>query len=288
MENTNALKMVDEKGWRSGFANLFKQASGSWWRTRKWLIQTIIWLVMLNGSVASQLWKDPAAAIAAAEKFKTVSTANLTPMQVLNKDPIGMILIMFVILMGMALPIAAIIFGQDAIIGERQSGTAAWVLSKPVTRPAFILSRLAAGAVGILVTGVVIQGVVLYAQLSLLFGTPWPIAGFLGAMGLMVLLVLFSITLTFMLGTIFKNRGPIMGISLFLALAGPSILVKLVPFLGSITPWSFIMDDPLGNTPMALTLMLGHPIPIAPVISTVVLCVVFTAVAILRFQREEF
>jgi len=62
----------------------------------------------------------------------------------------------------MALPIVAIIIAQDAIIGERQSGTAAWVLSKPVSRPAFILSKLVAGAIGLLVTGIVIQGVVAY------------------------------------------------------------------------------------------------------------------------------
>ncbi len=285
MGNTSYVKMLPEQGWMTGFDNLFRQASGRFWRTRKWLVQVIFWLFFLNGMFAVALLQDPAASISARN---TPIPANLTPMQALEYDPIGTSLMVFLAFMGLGLPIVAATSAQDAIIGERQSGTAAWVLSKPVSRPAFILSRLAAGAVGIVVTGVVIQGAAAYTQLSLLIGEPWPITGFLGAMGLMALTILFYLTLAFMLGSIFKSRGPVLGISLFLALVGPAILVKAVPYIGSLTPWNFIMDDRFGNLPLSLALMLGQPIPIAPVISTAFFCVIFTAVAILRFQREEF
>ncbi len=285
MENANVLKRLPEQSWLTGFANLFRQASGRFWHTKKWVIQTIFWLVFLNGFLAVLIWPDSAALIA---KGKEPIPANLTPMQALAKDPLGDAVIMFIVFMGLGIPISAVISGQDALIGERQSGTAAWVLSKPVTRPAFVLSRLAATAIGIIGTAVVIQFAVGYTQLSLLTGGRWPITNFMGAAGLMALMTLFYITLTFMLGSIFKNRGPVMGINLFLSLAGPALLVKMVPLLGSITPWNFIMDDVFGNLPMALALMMGQPIPIMPVISTALMCVVFTAVAILRFRREEF
>ncbi len=286
MGNANTLRMLPEQGWLSGFANLFGQACGRFWRTKKWIIQTVFWLIFLNGLLAAFIWPDRAALIAA---IMVPIPANLTPMQTLDFDPLANALIMIVIFMGFGIPISTVITGQDAIIGERQSGTAAWVLSKPVTRPAFILSRMAAGAVGILVTGVVIQNIVVYSQISLLIGEPLPIAGFLGSMGLMALLTMYYLTLTFMLGSIFKNRGPVMGIVMFMALVGPAVLVKTVPYLGSVTPWSFIMDDPSGNMPMALALLRNQPIAsVAPILGTALMCVVFTVIAILRFRREEF
>ncbi len=285
MGNTSTLRLLPEQGWSSGFANLFRQASGRFWRTKKWLIQTIFWLAFINGFLAVLIWPG-AAALTAAEKEPI--PANLTPMEALAKEPLGDPLIMFVVFLGLGISVSAVIGSQDTIIGERQSGTAAWVLSKPVTRSAFILSRLAAGAVGLLVTGVVIQYLVGYTQLSLLTGEPWSIAGFLGSMGLMALLTMFYVTLTFMLGSFFKNRGPVMGIGMFMGLVGPGILVKAVPVFGLFTPLSFIMDDRYGNLPMALALIVGRPISLVPVILTALLCAVFTAVAILRFRREEF
>jgi ABC-type transport system involved in multi-copper enzyme maturation permease subunit len=39
-------------------------------------------------------------------------------------------------------PIGVAVLAQGAIVGEKQSGTAAWVLSKPVSRSAFILAKL--------------------------------------------------------------------------------------------------------------------------------------------------
>ena len=158
MENTNTLRMVNERGWRMGFANLFHEANGSWWHTRTWLVQVIIWLCMLNGMFAIFLWKAPAET--ASERI--ASTDSLTPIEVLGQDQTSSALSVFLVYSSMALPIVAIIIAQDAIIGERQSGTAAWVLSKPVSRPAFILSKLVAGAIGLLVTDIVIQGVVAY------------------------------------------------------------------------------------------------------------------------------
>jgi len=275
--------MVNERGWRMGFANLFHEANGSWWHTRTWLIQTIIWLCMLNGMFAIFLWKPPAEAVSE----KIASTDSLTPIEALQQDQTSSALSVFWAYSSMALPIVAIIFAQDAIIGERQSGTAAWVLSKPVSRLAFILSKLVAGAIGLVVTGVVIQGAVAYTQLSLSIGSPWSLLGFLGAMALVSLTIMFYLTLTFMLGSLFQSRGPVLGISLAMAVGGP-VLVPMIPFLNKITPWAFFLPI-TEDMPSGLALALGQPVSsITPVVSTALLCLIFIAVTILRFQREEF
>ena len=284
MENTNDLRTLDEHGWRMGFANLFREANGSWWGTRTWLVQIFIWLCLLNGMFAIFLWKAPADK--AAEQITNIDQINT--MEALQQNQTAGALTVFLTYSSLALPIAAIIFAQDAIIGERQSGTAAWVLSKPVSRPAFILSKLGAGAIGLLVTGVVIQGVVAYIQLSLSIGSPWPLPGFLGAMGLLILTIMVYLTLTFMLGSLFRSRGPVLGISLALAIGGPILASMMLPFLNEFTPWSFFM--PISeDIPSGLAMALGQPLTsITPVVSSALLCLIFTVVTILRFQREEF
>ena len=75
--------------------------------------------------------------------------------------------------------IAVIIIMKDTLVGEKQSGTAAWVLSKPVSRPAFILSKLAANSIGVLATIVILPGVVAFilyrlrGRLSAADGPDW-------------------------------------------------------------------------------------------------------------------
>ena len=50
----------------------------------------------------------------------------------------------------LGLAIGIIVVMQDAIIEEIQLGTAAWVLSKPVSRQAFLSAKLVASVVGML------------------------------------------------------------------------------------------------------------------------------------------
>jgi ABC-2 type transport system permease protein len=283
MESTNTLRTLNERGWRMGFANLFHETNASWWRTKKWLIQTVIWLFFLNGMFAMFLWKAPAETVsetvAAFDSFKS--------MEAVQQNPVASAFVVFLVFSALMLPVAAIIAGQDAIISERQSGTAAWVLSKPVSRPAFILAKVAAGVIGILITGVVIQGVVAYIQLSLRIGSPWPIAGFLGVMGMIFLNLLFYLTLTYMLGSICTSRGPVLGISLSMALIGP-VLFRSLPIIKEFTPWTLFMPV-TEEVPPGLALALGQPLAsVAPIIGTILMCLVFIAVALLRFQREEF
>jgi ABC-2 type transport system permease protein len=281
MENTNSLKVVNVRGWRMGFANLFKVANGSFWHTRSWIVQTLLWLLLLNGTIASVLWTTTEIL------DRRAYPDNLTSMQIIGKDPVGNALIIFFVFASLGLPVSAIIKGQDAINNERKSGTAAWVLSKPVSRPAFILSKMFAGALSVFITGVVIQGVFVYTQLSVWTGSPWPVAGFLGAMGLIFLNYMFYLTLTYMLGSFFTSQGPVLGISLGLSLIGPSF-VRGLPVINDITPWSFFL--PISeDIPPGIAMFLGQPTSlIIPIIGTLLMCVVFTAIAILRFRREEF
>lgn len=283
MDNSSALRIVNEHGWLNGFTNLFTAANASCWRTRKWLVQAGFWLIFLDGMLAIFLWPIPPETISG---FAT-SIGSIKAMEAVQLNLLASAMMVFTAFGGMGLPIAAIIAGQDAFIGERQSGTAAWVLSKPVSRPAFILSRLAANTIAMLVTGVVIPGVAAYIQLSIKTGSWWPVAGLSGAMGLAFLNVIFYLTLTYMLGSLFSSRGAVLGISLAIALIGPTILRSL-PVLKELTPWSFFFNT-TENAPAALALMMGQSLEsVTPIICTTLVSALFVVVSILRFQREEF
>src|SRR5512146_2754809 len=98
MENTNSLKTVTERGWRNGFANLFHQARDNYWHTKTWLVQTLIWLLFLNGMLAMNIWTEPAS-------IKFTSFDNLTSFMALEKDPLGMVVMIFFLFSALGLPI---------------------------------------------------------------------------------------------------------------------------------------------------------------------------------------
>ena len=102
--------------------------------------------------------------------------------------------------------IAVIIILQDAVVGEKESGTAAWVLSKPVARTAFILAKLIANTIGVIVTMVVFPGVVAYLQIRLAGAQLAPFDFILG-MGVLALNLVFFLTLTLMFRDSFCPSG---------------------------------------------------------------------------------
>src|SRR5512139_3261555 len=135
--NTNTISLVPrrEHGWRMGLTNMLTKENFAWWRTRRWWIQALVAVLILNGSLALNL-RDNMHAPIDAEAINFLTTAAL-----------------FV-------PIFAVSLAQDAILGERHSGTAAWVLSKPLKRSAFILSKVIAYGLGIFMTWVLVPFVI--------------------------------------------------------------------------------------------------------------------------------
>jgi ABC-2 type transport system permease protein len=276
---TNAeLLAVRERGWRMGFANLLSKETGAWWRTRMWWVQTLIWMLILNGMVALMLWGIPDEEV----------QGDGAEADLMNARPTRGLFIFF-IFGGIALPIGALIVGQDALIDEKKTGTAAWVLSKPVARPAFVLTKLIAHGLGFLVVAVIVQGIVAYLQISAAAGAAWSVPRFAAALGLVYLNLMFYLTLTLMLGAFFSGRGGVLGIA-FGLLFGYQIFVGLANgLLAYLGPWALVVQTPVSAEPLSVLLALGQPLPtVVPIVMTAAWCVLFTALAVWRFGREEF
>jgi ABC-2 type transport system permease protein len=269
MSATNVLLPVRETGWRSGFANLLSKETGAWWRTRGWLIQTIIWVAILDGILAILLFATPASEVAASG-FELGAEA----------------MIVFLTMGLISLAIGAVIIGQEAVIDEKRSGTAAWVLSKPVSRPAFILAKLIAHGFGLLVTGIIIPGVIAVVMLIAAGAAP-DLGRFAAALGLVWLSTLFYLSLTLMLGTLSNGRGAAIGIPIAL-LFSYQLFLGFAPWLADITPWGFLFGAGSNVPPVARVALGQAGLPTMPVIATISWCVLFTIVAVWRFGREEF
>ena len=266
--NRAALQSVNPQSRLMGFANLFRKEHNDWWHTRTWWIHSIVWLLLINGIVLAVL-KAP------------------VPEDVPGAPPQSGTMI-FVIMSGLMTGLGVILVIQGAILDEKKSGTAAWVLSKPLSRPAFILAKLAANSLAALLIMIALQGVVAFIQLSAFDPAPPRLVPFLGGVGLLALHLLFYLTLTLMLGTIFKDRAAVMGIAIGL-LFGAQFIVQIAPVLINVMPWLLVMPLGIYPFPIAELVILGQPLPtVTPIIGTVVLSIVFVGVAVWRFEREEF
>lgn len=178
--------------------------------------------------------------------------------------------------------IGMVILTQDEIIKEKQSGTAAWVLSKPIARPAFILTKIMSNMIGALVFIVGIPALVAYGEIYLKTGMALAVPPYIYAVGVAFLGLVFYLTLTIMLGTLFEQRGPVLAIAAGVLLGG-QIFAYFLPQIGYILPVN--IDRVAGAVAMSQPL---PPIVVYKLTSTAVLSLVFSIVALWRFSRDEF
>lgn len=262
MAANESFQLVNERGWRRGLGNLLNAEMGAWWKTNTWWVQSLIWVSVVNVAIAPIIWG---------------SSDNAT-------DGLSL----YVLFSCLFPTIAIIIILQDAIIGEKESGTAAWVLSKPVSRTAFVVSKLIAHSLGVLVTMTLLPGIIAYIQISSADGVWLNPLNFVAGMGVVWLYQLFYLTLTLMLGVLYDHRAAVIGIPLALAF-GSQMLIGILPALQYVLPWRLAVGVENEILAIAEAVILGVP-PFSwlPVIAVAGFVVVFTVVAIHQFQREEF
>ena len=128
------LDSARERGWLDGFANLFHNENAGWWRTRRWIIHVILWTVLINGMLASVLWAPRQQTPAQSQEQAGPDTTN----------PLVLGTLLFVVVGDLATGAGAIILMQGTTLDEKKYGTTEWILSKPVSRSAFIWSKLCA------------------------------------------------------------------------------------------------------------------------------------------------
>jgi ABC-2 type transport system permease protein len=264
---TTANSMFERQegtGWSRGLDNLLAAELGRWFRTRRWWTQILIWAAIVD---------------------------LILVLVVISEDSGGaaQLAMLFNVFLGLFASVGVCILMQGVIVGEKQSGTAAWILSRSVSRPAFILAKLVGNTLGIAVTVVLAQGLIAYALIYLDSGVTLPPQGFLAGLGAQLAHLLFYITLTLMLGAAFGRRGPVIAIPL-LFLFVQQLLMGFFPVLANLLPWTLTVPPDSSKYPsVAAALMTGtQPLSYLPLATTLGASSLFVAIALWVFERLEF
>jgi ABC-2 type transport system permease protein len=258
----NQMVLVQGSGRMRGLNNLLSGELTQWFRTRRWWVNILIWAGAINFI------------------YLMVALNSRT-------TPIIDAISVFNVFMGLAGPIGTVIIMQMVVVGETRSGTASWIMSKPVARQAFILSKLIGNTIGLAVTMILAQGVIAYLITGLVLNTWLSIPGFTAGMLVHLVDIFFYLTLTLMLGTVFDHPAPVIGIPLAFLFA-QQYLGAISPVVYQLIPWTLAV--PVGDSSPALAqvLMNGLTVPTyMPLISALVFSAVFTLLAVWVFQRKE-
>ena len=244
-----------------GFGNMLRKELGQWWGTRTWWIQLIIWVLILNG----------VSTIVALTEYGIATEKLQEVVQTFLPMAVGLV------------AIGTVIAAQGAVVGEKELGTAAWVLSKPASRSAFILAKLVANALNFWITSLIIPATIFFIEMRYIIPMKLSLPLFLGGLAVAILSQLFYISLTLMLGTLFKSRGPITAIGIGSILTG-LLLRSMIPLQIMIaTPW--VMSD------LSAAIALSAPLPVpwfVPIAFVGVEILVMIVMALWRFGKEEF
>ncbi|MFW9850563.1 MAG: ABC transporter permease subunit [Candidatus Thorarchaeota archaeon] len=259
MSEESDFILVEEHGWRMGLSNMVRKEFTAWFGSSAWWKQALIWSVVLTFIVIGGAVADPEIGI-----------------------------IMFVLMGSIFMTIATIIASQEFILEEKRTGSVAWVLSKPLSRTAFIIAKLFPNAINLIVSIVFIPGVVVFSIMYVISGGVTPFTFFLALVPL-ALWVIFLEFFTICLGTFFEKEGEVMGPPFFLML----LLYQLGPmqYIGELSPFGLVVlaQYYIGglNSPMTFTPSAAFPIGTS-MIATLVIIALLTAISLWRFNREEF
>ena len=261
-------RRISQMGWTCGLGNMLRKENNVWLSRYRWLVQSIVWSIIITGSVAFIMY------------LFTTLPAAVKPEMLNNYGMGAAALQLFFNISGFISVIGVIILTHDMVISERETGTAEWVLSKPLSRKAFIISKLVTAFIWITAILVLLQGGLLLIVIHL-FGGAVDIIPFTKGLALIWLVCVFYITMVVFLGTLTTSRGIVFGISFFFFLLG-SIVPLLYPKSYFLMPWK------LPDIAFSMSLSIAWSAKIfVPVIMTVIWSCLMIAGALWKIERIE-
>jgi ABC-2 type transport system permease protein len=197
------------------------------WRTKRFLVVAAVFgLFGLTSPLLAYFMPQIFSSIDGAEMFAelipTPTVKDAMDQYVKNITQFGFIL--------------AIVFGMSAVVGEKEKGTTAMILSKPMPRWAFITSKFVAQSV-MYVVGFLVATFGAYFYTLVLFG-PLNFFSFLAVNALMLLWLLTYVALALLGSVIGQSTPAAAGIGL-----GGAVILMLaanLPQVGGLTPTGLI------------------------------------------------
>lgn len=248
-----------------GLAPLVRKERMEWLRGRRaWVVAAVTTVLMVL--TAANAWIN----MTLRGAFPAEETADLEPLSMAVMDNIGMAV------SAQLFVVVAILALASLLVHERESGTLAWVASKPVGRPSIFVAKWIAATAMLAVVAVAVPLGITSALAVPMYGTPDGVA--LVAMGAgMIALLAFYAAVALTLGTIVSSTAAVAGITF--AIFSLPLFIGFLPVVMQVLPHSIIG--------WAIGLASGADVGFITPISWAVLTIAIGAYGIRRIQRLE-
>ncbi|MCA9945663.1 MAG: YhfC family intramembrane metalloprotease [Anaerolineales bacterium] len=238
------------------------------WRTRRALVMVAVFVLFgLASPMLAKFTPELLKSVPGAEQFAGLipepTAADAVAQYIKNLTQFGFILV--------------ILLGMGAVAGEKDKGTAAIILSKPLPRWAFLLSKFAAQGVVYFVA--LLLGTLGAYYYTLVLFEPLALGPFLFGGVLLWLWALVFTAVTLLGSTVAKSIGggaglALLGAVLLLILGGIPQVANFFP--GALVTWAAQLGLP-GNVPFSGAALAANG----------VLILVFLITAVALFERQE-
>lgn len=251
----------------NGLGPLLRKELLEQWRTRRLLIVGIVFLVLgIISPLTAKYLPDLIAALGTGEITIEIPppTIDDSMLQIVRQVSQFGLLIAFLLAMG-------------TVAGEKERGTAPFVLTKPVSRGAFIGAKAAALGL-VLLIAMALAGLGGYVYTVLLFEPPDPVA-FTGMCALLLLQLLVIASVVLLASTIAPSTIAAGGIALGIVIVVG--IVSVVPAIGEYMPMALAT--------VAASVGIGEPVDnlAGPVVVGLTVMVGSLGLAWLSFRRQE-
>jgi ABC-2 type transport system permease protein len=197
------------------------------WRTRRILVVGAVFFIFglmspLLAYATPQLLGSIEGAEQFAELIPTPTTVDALTQYIKNITQFGFIL--------------AVLLGMGAVAGEKEQGTAAMILSKPLPRWAFILSKFVAQAL-VYLLAFLVAALGAYYYTWILF-EPLQLGPFLLGNGLLFIWLLTFAGMTLLASTVAKSTSAAAGLALLMAIL--LLIGGSLPSIGALFPGGLV------------------------------------------------
>lgn len=252
----------------SGLGPLLRKELLEQWRTRRLLVVAVVFVALGIGS--------PFLARYTAELIEALGDA---PFEIQLPEPsLADAVNQFLRNLGQAGILTSILLAMGSVATEKERGTAALILSKPVSRAAYLAAKLV--AIGLtLAIGLLLAAVGGYVYTAFLFEAP-SVAGWLGMTALLFLSLFTYAVLTFLGSALTRSVVAAAAIGV-----GGMILLAIVAGIPSIAP--YLPAGLSGEPAAALALGTDPGALVGPILANLALTAGLAFLSWLVFRHQE-